>query len=91
MHEQGIANIVRQLATVLQNLAETRQNLINDPARGMFKMVVQSNLPLYQGESDPCVLENWLSKFDKLMVVVNCPKNLRVNSIVYYLMGEADL
>ncbi|XP_056698384.1 uncharacterized protein [Spinacia oleracea] len=54
-------------------------------------MVIQSNLPLYQGESDPSVLENWLRKFDKLMVVVNCPENLRDNSVVYYLRGEADL
>ena len=91
MDDQGISNIVRQLAAVLQNLAETRQNSINDPARGMFKMVVQNNLPLYQGESDPNVLENWLRKFDKLVVVVNCPGNLRVNNVVYYLMGETDL
>ncbi|XP_056697564.1 uncharacterized protein [Spinacia oleracea] len=91
LDEQGISNIVRQLATVLQNLAETRKNSINDPAREMFKMVVQSNLPLYQGEFDPSVLENWLRKFDKLMVVVNCPGKLRVNNVVYYLMGETDL
>ncbi|XP_056690236.1 uncharacterized protein [Spinacia oleracea] len=45
MANQGIADVVRQLAEVVQNLAQARQK----------------------------------------------PKNLRVNSVVYYLRGEADM
>ncbi|XP_021848788.2 uncharacterized protein [Spinacia oleracea] len=57
----------------------------------MFKNVAQSKPRLYQGEIDPSVLENWLKEFDKLILAVNCPEDLRVNSVVYYLRGEADL
>ena len=83
--------MVRQLAEVVQNLTQNRNNQGVDPAGEMFKKVAESKPPLYQGEIDPIVLENWLREFDKLIVAVNCPENLRVNSAVYYLRGEADL
>ena len=83
--------MVRQLAEVVRDLAQTRANPMRDPAGEMFKKIAQSKPPLYSGEIEPSVLENWLREFDKLIVAVNCPENLRVSSVVYYMRGEADL
>ena len=83
--------MVRQLAEVVQNLAQNRNNQGLDLAGEIFKKAAQSKPPLYQGEVDPTVLENLLREFDKLILVLNCPEDLRVNSDVHYLRGEADL
>ncbi|XP_056690356.1 uncharacterized protein [Spinacia oleracea] len=91
MANQGIADVVRKLFEVVQNLAQVRNNPVIDPAGEIFKKVAQSKPPLYQGEVYPSILENWLREFDNVIVAVNFPQNLRVNSVVYYVMGEADL
>ncbi|XP_056695005.1 uncharacterized protein [Spinacia oleracea] len=67
MANQGITDVVKQLAEVVQNLAQARNNPGLDPAGEMLKKVAQSNPPLYQMEIDPIVLENWLREFDKLI------------------------
>ena len=90
MTTQGIADVVRQLAEVVQNLAQNRNNQGVDPAGEMFKKVAQSKPPLYQGEIDPTVLENWLREFDKLIVAVNCPENLRV-IVMFITLGEKPI
>ncbi|KNA18251.1 hypothetical protein SOVF_072650, partial [Spinacia oleracea] len=85
MANQEISEVVRQLAKVVRDLAQTRANPVHDPTGEIFKKIAQSKPPLYSGEIEPSVLENWLREFDKLIVAVNCPENLRVNSDVYYL------
>lgn len=57
----------------------------------MFKKIAQSKLPIYQGESNRTVLENWLREFDNLFNAVTCLKELKVKSVVFYLRYEADL
>ncbi|XP_021730994.1 glycosyltransferase-like protein gnt15 [Chenopodium quinoa] len=65
--------VVRQLATVAQQLDERNNNNNTNPAGELFKKISQSKPPTYQGEPDPTILENWLREFDKLFVAVVCP------------------
>ena len=57
----------------------------------VFKKVAASKPPTYDGKEDPASLENWLRKFDQLFDAINCPGDLKINNVVYYLREEADL
>lgn len=54
----------------------------------MFKKISQIKSPLYQGESNPTILENWLREFEKLFSAVSFPKEFKANNVVFYLRDE---
>ncbi|XP_021722431.1 probable cyclin-dependent serine/threonine-protein kinase DDB_G0292550 [Chenopodium quinoa] len=64
--------VVRQSATVAQQLAARNNNKNPDPAGELFKKIAQSKPPTYQGEPGPIIIENWLREFDKLFVAEAC-------------------
>ncbi|XP_021859213.2 uncharacterized protein [Spinacia oleracea] len=57
----------------------------------VFKKVAASKPRTYDGKEDPASLENWLREFDKLFDAINCPEDLKINNVVYYLREEANL
>ena len=57
----------------------------------MFKRVAATKPPTYLGKEDPASLENWIREFDKLFDAINCPENLKISNVVYYLREKADL
>ena len=47
--------------------------------------------PQYDGAADPVRFEDWLSHKEKLLEVINCPKNMKVKLVSFYLAGPAEM
>ncbi|XP_019175727.1 PREDICTED: uncharacterized protein LOC109171049 [Ipomoea nil] len=46
--------------------------------------------PIFAGEEDPVVLEEWMRVFVKIFAVVGCPGERRVELATFYFCHEAD-
>ncbi|XP_019178864.1 PREDICTED: uncharacterized protein LOC109174026 [Ipomoea nil] len=94
-----------QLAQNLQHLTQTVQTLSevllnnNHPApppqptghRDVGRLVSGHRPPMFAGEEDPVVLEEWIRTFDKIFSVEGCPGERRVELASFYFSHEADL
>ncbi|XP_019179515.1 PREDICTED: uncharacterized protein LOC109174714 [Ipomoea nil] len=93
-----------QLAQNLQRLTQTMQTLSdallhnNNPPppppagnRDVGRLVLGHRLPVFAGEEDPVLLEDWIKTLDKIFVVVGCPDDRRVEFASFYFSHEADL
>ncbi|XP_019173612.1 PREDICTED: uncharacterized protein LOC109169220 [Ipomoea nil] len=94
-----------QLAQNLQHLTQTMQTLSeallhnNNPApppppagNGDVRCLVSGHRPpIFAGEEDPVLLEEWIRSLDKFFAVVGCPEDRRVELASFYYRHEADL
>ncbi|XP_019160928.1 PREDICTED: uncharacterized protein LOC109157527 [Ipomoea nil] len=94
-----------QLAQNLQHLTQTMQTLSKDllhnnyptpppqPAghRDVGRLVSGHRPPMFAGEEDPVMLEEWIRTFDKIFSIVGCPEERRVELASLYFSHEADL
>ncbi|XP_021718798.1 uncharacterized protein LOC110686480 [Chenopodium quinoa] len=90
------------MGKVLKKLTDLAENITQVANQGkgsgkgdtfgeVFKGVAAAKPPFFLGKEDPSSLENWIREFDKLFDAINCPDNMKVNNVVYYLKEEADL
>ncbi|XP_031104433.1 uncharacterized protein LOC116007914 [Ipomoea triloba] len=88
-----LAQAVRQLAQLTQAIGD--RMLQNPQGNGngndMAKLVAGRNPPIFLGQEDPLVLEEWMRVFDKLFDALNCPAERHVDIAVYYLQQRADI
>ncbi|XP_019171427.1 PREDICTED: uncharacterized protein LOC109166982 [Ipomoea nil] len=94
-----------QLDQNLQHLTQTMQTLSeallhnNHPVpppllagyRDVGRLVSSHRPPMFAGEEDPVVLEEWVRTFNKTFSVVGCPEERRVELASFYFSHEADL
>ena len=85
----ALTEVVRQLAAVAEQLARQPNNG-NGTQTDLFKKIAQSKPPVYKGQHDPTILEDWIREFEKLFEAVGCPEESKVSSAAYYFQGEAD-
>ncbi|XP_057250746.1 uncharacterized protein LOC104908979 [Beta vulgaris subsp. vulgaris] len=57
----------------------------------MFKRFSAHKPPNYDGKPDPTEFEEWLNGMEKLFDATQCPDKWKVNFVVFYLKGQADL
>ncbi|XP_019188799.1 PREDICTED: uncharacterized protein LOC109183038 [Ipomoea nil] len=72
---------LHQLTQITQTLSHTLLNNRHPPQNGNRDVVRQvSSLrpPIFAGEEDPTVLEEWIRMFDKIFQVVVCPEDRQV-------------
>ncbi|CAH9126180.1 unnamed protein product [Cuscuta epithymum] len=81
---EELAQTVQQMAQLI-GAAQSSNRGIDYATR-----VAGRNPPIYLGEEDHLILEDWIRTFDKLFDSLNCPLEQRVNIAVYYLHQEAD-
>ncbi|XP_019178860.1 PREDICTED: uncharacterized protein LOC109174022 [Ipomoea nil] len=94
-----------QLAQNLQHLTETMQALSEallhnnhsapppQPAgnRDVGHLVSGYRPPVFAGEEDPVILEEWIRSLDKIFTVLGCPEDRRVQLASLYFSHEDDL
>ncbi|XP_019167836.1 PREDICTED: uncharacterized protein LOC109163543 [Ipomoea nil] len=94
-----------QLAQNLQHLMQTMQTLSEallhnkhpapppQPAgnRDVGRLVSGHRPPVFAGEEDPVILEEWIRTLDKIFAVVGCPEDRRVKLASFYFSHDADL
>ncbi|XP_019157549.1 PREDICTED: uncharacterized protein LOC109154137 [Ipomoea nil] len=85
-----------QLAQNLQHLTQTMHNNNNPPPplagnRDVGRQVSSHRPPVFAGEEDPILLEEWIRALDKIFAVVGCPENRHVELARFYFSHEADL
>ena len=92
MDPQAAARIAQleQLALNMAQLIQNQNNNNNHYEPDWAKKIFQMKPDFYQGKEDPTELEDWIRNLDKILDVVNCPDEHRVNGVVYYFKGEAD-
>jgi len=52
----------------------------------LVDMVAQRNPKVYNENYDPVVLEEWVRRMEKIFIVVEVPKEKKVNIRTYYLV-----
>ncbi|XP_021723150.1 uncharacterized protein LOC110690605 [Chenopodium quinoa] len=90
-----VSATLRKLTTIAENMSQlvSQGNRSNDLDQfgEVFKRVAAAKPSTYLGKEDLTSLENWIREFDKLFDAINCPEELKVNNVAYYLREEADL
>ncbi|XP_021760568.1 uncharacterized protein LOC110725391 [Chenopodium quinoa] len=84
-----LTKITENIVGIVSNQGKAHNDL--DAFGEVFKRIAAVKPPTYLGKVDPASLENWVREFDKLFDAINCPEELKVNNVVYYLREEADL
>ena len=92
---------VNQLVQQNQNLMN--QKLNQDPnalnvnstppttVTAMTKAIDQKWPSTFNGKGESVRLENWIREFDKIFETVNCPDELKISCVAFYLRKEADI
>ena len=81
---------LRDLVKALTEVNVPRVKSLSEQAFEMSKRISHKKPSPFGGEGEPSELENWLREFDKLFDVVECPEELKVNQVAFYLIGEVD-
>ncbi|XP_019171986.1 PREDICTED: uncharacterized protein LOC109167426 [Ipomoea nil] len=96
-HESLIQNL-QQLAQVAQTLSNAILHNNNrpppPPTNGDSEVDHQFSKhqpPIFSGEEDPTILEEWIRTFDKIFEAVECPEKRHVEVASFYFGHEADL
>ncbi|XP_010678175.2 uncharacterized protein LOC104893741 [Beta vulgaris subsp. vulgaris] len=75
---------------ILQGNRE-RPKTEQEECSNMFKKFSTHKPPTYDGKPDPSEFEEWLNNMEKLFDATQCPEKWKVNFVVFYLKGQADL
>ncbi|XP_019179710.1 PREDICTED: uncharacterized protein LOC109174923 [Ipomoea nil] len=59
--------------------------------RDVGRLVSGHRPPVFAGEEDPVLLEEWIRSLNKIFAVVGCPEDRRVELASFYFSHEADL
>ncbi|XP_019192768.1 PREDICTED: uncharacterized protein LOC109187077 [Ipomoea nil] len=59
--------------------------------RDVGRLVSGHRPPVFAGEEDPVLLEEWIRSLDNIFAVVGCPDDRRVELATFYFSHEADL
>ncbi|XP_019184852.1 PREDICTED: uncharacterized protein LOC109179828 [Ipomoea nil] len=59
--------------------------------RDVARLVSGHRPPVFVGEEDPVILEEWIRSLDKIFAIVDCPEDRRVELASFYFSHEADL
>ncbi|XP_019164425.1 PREDICTED: uncharacterized protein LOC109160602 [Ipomoea nil] len=59
--------------------------------RDVGRLVLRHRPPVFAGEEDPVILEEWIRSLDKIFAVVGYPVDRRVELVSFYFSHEADL
>ncbi|XP_019170981.1 PREDICTED: uncharacterized protein LOC109166485 [Ipomoea nil] len=90
---EQLAQSLHQLTRITQTLSNALLN-INHPLqngnRDIVCQVASLRSPIFAGEEDPAVLDEWIRMFDKIFEAVVCPEDRQVELATSYLRPEAD-
>ena len=81
---------LRDLVKALIEVNAPRVKSFSEQASEMSKRISYNKPSPFDGKGEQSELENWLREFDKLFDVVECPEELKVNQVAFYLIGEVD-
>ncbi|XP_019153486.1 PREDICTED: uncharacterized protein LOC109149958 [Ipomoea nil] len=59
--------------------------------RDVGRLVSGHRPPVFAGEEDPVILEEWIRSLDKIFAIVGCPEDRQVELASFYFNHEADL
>ncbi|XP_019190743.1 PREDICTED: uncharacterized protein LOC109185215 [Ipomoea nil] len=92
-----VAPTNEHLTQTMQMLSNALLHNNNNPPpppvghRDVVRLVSGHTPPVFSGEEDPVLLEEWIRSLDKIFVVVGCPEDRRVELATFYFSHEADL
>ena len=81
---------LRELVMELAKERRLKTKSTIETTSSVSKRISQNKPPTYSGAGQPAALESWLREFDKLFNVVQCPANLRVDQIAFYVQEVAN-
>ncbi|XP_019167865.1 PREDICTED: uncharacterized protein LOC109163571 [Ipomoea nil] len=81
------------MQTLSNALLHNNNNPPPPPARNhdVCRQVSSHRPPVFTGEEDPVLLEEWIRALDKIFAVVGCPEDRHVELATLYFSHEADL
>lgn len=80
-----------RILTLLENQAQNQaRNQVDNDMR-YFKTMSEQRPPTYDGTVEPVKLENWIMQITKLLGVIRCPENMKVQLASFYFNGPADI
>ncbi|XP_019179719.1 PREDICTED: uncharacterized protein LOC109174932 [Ipomoea nil] len=94
---EQVAQNLQHLTQTMQTLSEAllhNNNPVPPPPPGGnrdHRLVSGHRPPVFAGEEDPVILEEWIQSLDMIIAIVGCLEDRRVELASFYFSHEADL
>ena len=72
-------------------MVEAKKKKTEEDNSHMFNRLTSHNPPVYNGALDLNGSEDWIWGMEKLFDALQCPEELRVRFVIFYLKDNANL